>query len=89
MDENFVISFGMEAMLMIIYLTSPILLVSLVIGSVVSLFQAATQVNEITLTFVPKILGIILVLMFLGSWMLQQIMAFTTSIFMSLPDFVK
>ena len=89
MDEAYVISFAMEAIKVIILLASPILLVSLVVGSIVSLLQAATQVNEVTLTFVPKIIGIILVLIFLGGWMLEQIVSFATNVFMSLPGLVN
>ena len=89
MDEAYVISFAMEAIKVIILLASPILLVSLVVGSIVSLIQAATQVNEVTLTFVPKIIGIILILILLGGWMLEQIVSFTTNVFMSLPGLVN
>ena len=89
MDEAYVISFAMEAIKVIIFLASPILLVSLVVGSIVSLIQAATQVNEVTLTFVPKIIGIILILILLGGWMLEQIVSFTTNVFMSLPGLVN
>ena len=56
--------------------------------SLVSLVQAATQINEATLTFIPKIIGIILVLLILGSWMLQQIMVFTVNLFNDLPNLV-
>jgi flagellar biosynthetic protein FliQ len=67
----------------------PILLTSLLIGTIISLIQAATQVNEVTMTFIPKIVGIGLILLLLGSWMMQQILIFTTGIFNSLPSFVK
>jgi flagellar biosynthetic protein FliQ len=63
-----------------------VLIVSLIVGSLVSLFQAATQVNEVTLTFVPKVIGVSLVLIMLGSWMVQQLLAFTANVFLSLPD---
>jgi len=70
-------------------LAAPVLLVSLLVGSLISLVQAATQINEVTMTFVPKIIAIGLVLAFLGSWMLQQLLVFTTSLFNSLPNFIK
>ena len=69
-------------------LAGPILLISLVIGILVSLVQAATQINEATLTFVPKMIGIGLLLLFLGSWMLQQMIVFTIQLFSSLPQLV-
>jgi flagellar biosynthesis protein FliQ len=65
------------------------LIVSLVIGSLVSLVQAATQINEVTLTFVPKIIGIIIVLVIMGGWMGQSLIAFTSGIFNDLPNLVK
>lgn len=69
-------------------LAGPILLVTLVIGSLVSLVQAATQINEATMTFIPKLLGVIAVLLLLGSWMLQQALTFTYGLFTSLPNLV-
>ena len=66
-----------------------ILLISLVVGSLISLVQAATQINEVTMTFIPKMIGIVLVLLLLGSWMLQQILVFTTNLFNSLPSLVN
>jgi flagellar biosynthetic protein FliQ len=56
-----------------------------VIGLVVSLVQAITQIQEVTLTFVPKILGVVLVTALLGSWMLQQLLAFTTTLLNFIP----
>jgi len=70
-------------------LAGPILLVSLIVGSLVSLVQAATQINESTLIFIPKLIGITLVLVLLGSWMLQQAMTFTHNLFTSLPNLVQ
>ena len=64
------------------------LLVSLVVGSAISLVQAATSVNEATLTFVPKIVGVGLVIFFLGSWMAQQMLTFMSGLFNSLPELV-
>jgi flagellar biosynthesis protein FliQ len=63
--------------------------VSLVVGSLVSMVQAATQINEVTLTFIPKIVAVGLVLVFLGSWMLQNLLVFTTNLFNSLPNLIK
>jgi flagellar biosynthetic protein FliQ len=69
-------------------LAGPILLISLIVGSLVSLVQAATQINESTLIFIPKMIGVILVLLLLGSWMLQQAVTFTSGLFTSLPNLV-
>lgn len=85
MDEGMVLSLAREALMVVILLSSPILLVSLVVGSIISLLQAATQVNEVTLTFVPKIIGIIVVILVLGGWMLQQIVSFTVNLYAKIP----
>jgi flagellar biosynthetic protein FliQ len=88
MTEAYVLTLGQNAIMLALLLAGPILLVSLVIGSLISLVQAATQINETTLTFVPKLLGIIAVLLLLGSWMMQQSLTFTYDLFTSLPNLV-
>lgn len=86
MTEAYILQFAQNALVMALMLMAPVLVVSLVIGSLVSLFQAATQINEVTLTFVPKLVGVGLVLAVLGSWMAQQLLAFTATLFRSLPN---
>jgi flagellar biosynthetic protein FliQ len=88
MTEAYVLTLGQNAILISLILAGPILLISLLVGSLVSLVQAATQINESTLIFIPKLIGVILVLALLGSWMLQQAMTFTHTLFTSLPDLV-
>jgi flagellar biosynthetic protein FliQ len=88
MTEAYVLTLGQNAIIMTLVLAGPILLISLLIGSLVSLVQAATQINESTLIFIPKLAGVILVLVILGSWMLQHAMTFTHALFTSLPDLV-
>ncbi len=88
MTEAYVMTLAQNAIMIALILAGPILGVSLVVGSLVSLVQAATQINEPTLTFIPKIIGIILVLLLLGSWMLQQILVFTSNLFNDLPNLV-
>jgi flagellar biosynthesis protein FliQ len=89
MDEAYLITLSQNAITLFLLVAGPILLVSLLIGTIISLIQAATQVNEVTMTFIPKIVGVGLILLLLGSWMTQQILVFTTGIFNSLPNFVK
>ena len=88
MTETYVLTLGQNAIMISLILAGPILLISLVLGSLVSLVQAATQINESTLIFIPKMIGIILVLLLLGSWMLQQAVTFTYDLFTSLPNLV-
>lgn len=78
MNEAYLMSFAQNALTVTLMLAGPILVVSLVIGSLISLVQAATQINEVTLTFVPKIIGIIIVLVILGGWMGGQMVSFTS-----------
>lgn len=84
MTEAYVLTLAQNALFVTLLLAAPVLLVSLIVGSLVSLFQAATQINEITLTFLPKIIGVSLVLALLGSWMAQQMLAFTATVLGSL-----
>ena len=69
-------------------LSLPMLLVGLVIGLLISIFQATTQINEMTLTFVPKILAVIVVIIFTMPWMLNMLIDFTARIFNMMPTFI-
>ena len=89
MDEAYLITLSQNAITLMLVIAGPILLISLLIGTIISLIQAATQVNEVTMTFIPKLVGIGLILLLLGSWMMQQLLVFTAGIFNSLPNFVK
>jgi len=73
MSQGDVLVVFKEAIWMILKLGAPILLVSMLIGLVIAIFQAATQINEQTITFVPKIIAIALLLIILGSWMLTNL----------------
>lgn len=88
MSETFVLSLAQNALMIALILAGPVLVISLIIGSLVSLIQAATQINEVTLTFIPKIIGIALVFLLLGAWMLQQLVQFTVNLFQSLPNLI-
>jgi flagellar biosynthetic protein FliQ len=89
MTEEVVLSLGRDAIWTTIALASPLLLASLVVGLVVSIFQAVTQINEATLTFIPKMLAIVVVLVVLAPWMTQMITSYTTELFTSLPNYVR
>jgi flagellar biosynthetic protein FliQ len=86
MTESYVLTFAQDALTITLILAAPILITSLLVGSLISLFQAATQINEVTLTFVPKILLSGLVLALMGSWMAQKLLAFTANVFTSLAS---
>lgn len=71
MSPESVMNVGRHAMEITIMISAPLLLVALVVGLIVSIFQAATQINEQTLSFIPKLLGVLLALMIAGPWMLS------------------
>jgi flagellar biosynthetic protein FliQ len=88
MTQNTVFELGRNALIMTLMLSMPLLGVSLVVGVVIGIFQAATQIHEATLSFVPKILALFAVLALLGPWMLQNMLKFTENIFLGLPALV-
>lgn len=81
MDESLVIQSFNESIRLILLLSAPLLIGSLIVGLIISIFQATTQIQEQTLTYVPKILLIFLMLIFIGPWMLMQLNEYTLFIF--------
>lgn len=81
MGENLVIGIVKDAIQTGLIVSAPILLVSIIVGLVISIFQATTQIQEQTLTFVPKLIAIAVVGLITGSWMLHQLVNFTERIF--------
>ncbi len=77
-----------NALFMILKCSLPVLLVSMAIGLVISIFQTVTSIQEQTLTFVPKVLGIFLTLMFLGNWIMSNIVGFTTDLWSNFVYYV-
>ena len=88
MSDTEVIQLATQALWTATKIATPILLVSMVIGTAISLLQAVTQVQEMTLTFVPKLLGIALVLVLSGGWMMAQLTDFTRQLFEAIPNIV-
>ncbi len=89
MNEDMVYFLGKETIKVAAMIATPLLLSSLVIGLLVSIFQAITQINEATLTFIPKILIIAIVLVLLGPWMLDEMVRFTTELFDNIATYVR
>jgi len=85
MTPESVMTLGHHAMEVTLMVAAPMLLVALVIGLVVSIFQAATQINEMTLSFIPKLVGIFLALVVAGPWMLSVMLDYMREIFTSIP----
>ena len=85
MTDTTIIELAMRTMMVALKLSAPILATSLVIGFVVSLFQSMTQIQEFTLAFVPKLIGVGIALLVCGNWMLHTLMTFTIDLFEGLP----
>ena len=89
MGVEAVVGLGRGALELTLALAGPVLLFGLIAGVAVSLFQAMTQINDVTLAFIPKILATCAALLVFGPWMLQRLISFTTGVFQSLPNYVR
>ena len=88
MTPEFVSEFFFEAMKVIMLLSMPVLIIGLAAGVLVSIFQAATSINEMTLVLIPKMLAVGLAIIIFFPWMLQTIVGFTQNIIMNLPHYI-
>ncbi len=88
MDQDTVINLSTQALALTLKIALPLLLVGLVIGLAVSVFQAVTQIQEQTLSFIPKVLALAAVLLIGGPWMLGELLNYTTELWLSIPDMV-
>ena len=88
MTPEFVINLVQGALFMLIVVSAPIMAVALLVGLLVSVLQAATQINEMTLTFIPKLLAMFVVLVVAGPWMINTLMDYTIRLFTSIPNAV-
>jgi flagellar biosynthetic protein FliQ len=88
MTPEFITGIFIQAIKTAILLSAPMLLSGLAVGILVSMFQAATQINEMTLTFIPKLIIVVVVLMAAGPWMLRVIMNFTITLFENIPELI-
>ncbi len=89
MDESSIINIAQEALKVILYVSAPILVISMVVGLVISIFQATTQIQEQTLPFVPKILSVVAAIALFGSWMLRVLIEYTQNILININQFIK
>ena len=88
MNQDTVVSIVTHAMEVGLKVSLPILLVGLVVGLVISIFQAVTQIQEQTLTFIPKVVAMAVVIVIAGPWMLGQIVSYTQNLYESIPSLV-
>ncbi|MFZ6644664.1 flagellar biosynthesis protein FliQ [Undibacterium sp. TJN25] len=85
MTPDSVMTLGRQAMEVTLMVSAPLLLVALGIGLIVSIFQAATQINETTLSFIPKLVGIFITLIIAGPWMLTVLLDYMRQVFAGIP----
>ncbi|MDN4057337.1 flagellar biosynthesis protein FliQ [Massilia sp. YIM B02769] len=88
MTPESVMTLGKQAMEITLLVSAPLLLVALIIGLIVSIFQAATQINEATLSFIPKLVGVFIALVVAGPWMLSVMLDYMRQVFTGIPNMV-
>lgn len=89
MTPEFVTTMGKEAMEVVLLVSAPMLGVAIIVGLAISIFQAVTQIQEMTLTFVPKIVAVFVALLLFFPWMLQIMLNFTNQIFVNIPNYIR
>ena len=89
MTDTQVIHIGLQAMVLAAKLGAPVLLTALLVGFAVSLFQSVTQIQEVTLSFVPKAIAVAVALLVTGNWMLHELVSFTTALFDQIPNLIN
>lgn len=89
MTPEFVIELAKQAIILTLLLSMPMLGLGLIAGLAISVFQAVTQIQEMTLTFVPKIIAVFIGLLFAAPWMMQKLMSFTTNIITNIPMYIR
>ena len=88
MDADAVIDLSQQALYVVVMLAAPMLISALVIGLIVGMFQAATQINEMTLSFIPKLFILVVALMTAGPWMLDLLVNYTRELYLSIPGLI-
>jgi flagellar biosynthetic protein FliQ len=88
MDQDTVVNLASQAMSLAFKVAGPLLLGAMVVGLLVSIFQAVTQIQEQSLTLIPKIAALAVIVVLLGPWMLDQLVLYTTNLYTSIPSMV-
>lgn len=89
MTPDFVIGFARQAVEMTLILALPMLGIGLAVGLSVGIFQAVTQIQEMTLTFIPKIVAVFAAMIFFGPWILEKVTSYTTNLITNIPNYVR
>ena len=88
MTPEYIITLSQETMLLVLYVSGPVLLVTLVVGLLVSIFQVVTQIQEMSLTFIPKIITAAITLVIVGPWMLRTLVEFARTLISNIPGYL-
>ena len=88
MNQDTVINLATQAMMLALKIAGPMLLMGLIVGLLVSIFQAVTSIQEQSLSFIPKIVGVAVLIVVLGPWMLNQLVSYAQNLYLSIPQLV-
>jgi flagellar biosynthesis protein FliQ len=88
MNQDTVVNLATQAMMLSLKIAGPILLLGLIIGLLVSIFQAVTSIQEQSLSFIPKIVGVAVLIVVLGPWMLDQLVGYAQNLYLSIPSLI-
>jgi flagellar biosynthetic protein FliQ len=88
MNQDTVINLATQAMVLSLKIAGPILLLGLIVGLLVSIFQAVTSIQEQSLSFIPKIVGVAVLIVVLGPWMLGQLVSYAENLYLSIPSLI-
>ena len=86
MNQDTVLNLATQAMMLALKVAGPVLLLGLIIGLLVSIFQAVTSIQEQSLSFIPKIIGVAVLIVVLGPWMLGQLVSYAQNLYLSIPS---
>ena len=86
--ESYILAIGKQGLFLTLILSAPAVMIALIVGLLISLVQATTQIQEQTLTFVPKLVGVFLILALTGPWLMSQMIAFTKALLEGFPSYI-
>ncbi len=89
MSPDMVVSFGQKALEMALMLSAPVLLATFIVGLIISILQSATQIQEMTLSYIPKIVAAYIIILILGAWMLNKLLDYTKELIINIPTWLQ
>ncbi|MCS6957947.1 MAG: flagellar biosynthesis protein FliQ [Aquificaceae bacterium] len=89
MSPDMVISFGQKALEMALMLSAPVLIATFLVGLIISILQSATQIQEMTLSYIPKIIAAYVTVLLLGAWMLNKLLDYTKELIINIPNWLR